>query len=382
MSIPYGRHSIDDEDIREVVSVLKSEWLTQGPTVPFFEKKICQYVASSYCVLVNSATSALHIACLALDVSVGDYVWTSANTFVASANCALYCGAEVDFVDIDSDTLNLSVSNLEEKLRQAEKTGTLPKVVIAVHFAGQPAEMSEIKRLSEVYGFFIIEDASHSLGANYKNQKVGSCQYSDITIFSFHPVKMITSGEGGAAVTNSSELGRKMRLLREHGIDRSSSSVSMTPKEEIWNYAQVTLGFNYRMPDINAALGVSQLRRIDDFVSRRRNIAKTYDDFFSNLPVKPQAQSPDSLSSYHLYVANVGDRQKSIMSFLQERKVLVNLHYVPVYLHPYYRQKGFRRGYCPNAEMHFRQSLSFPIFYKLSDRDLECVMGLIRTFYV
>ena len=300
--IPYGRQDINQADIDAVVEVLRSDFLTQGPVVPAFEKAVSNYCGSQHAVAVNSATSALHIACLALGVGKGDIVWTSPITFVASANSALYCGATVDFVDIDPKTYNLSVDCLKEKLAQAEKTGRLPKVLIPVHLCGQPCDIAAIHALSLQYGFKIIEDASHAIGGRYKDECIGNCRYSDITVFSFHPVKIITTGEGGMALTNVHQLSKRMKLLRSHGITTEVADMHARPPQELWNYQQIDLGFNYRMTDIQAALGLSQMQRLDEFVVKRYNIAKRYDQMLTNLPVITPWQHPDSYSSYHLYV--------------------------------------------------------------------------------
>ena len=299
--IPYARQEITEEDIKEVEKVLRSEFLTQGPTVPKFEKSVAEYCGSSHAVAVNSATSALHIACLALDLGPGDWLWTSPNTFVASANCGLYCGASIDFVDIDNKTYNMSIEALSNKLIEAEKKGRLPKILIPVHFAGQPCDMIAIHKLSKKYGFKIIEDASHAIGALYKNIKVGSCAHSDITIFSFHPVKIITAGEGGMILTNNQEAANRLFHLRNSGNTKDKLFMQTQPENEIWNYQQVELGFNYRMTDIQAALGLSQLSRLDKYINTRREIAKRYDSELNNLPLEIPYQLVGTYSSYHLY---------------------------------------------------------------------------------
>jgi len=378
IQIPYGRQDISKDDIESVIDVLKSDFLTQGPMVPLFEEKVSQYCDVKYASAVNSATSALHVACLSLDVGKDDMVWTSPNTFVASSNAALYCGASVDFVDIDPNTYNMSVECLEEKLVYSKKNNKLPKVVIPVHQSGQSCDMEAIHNLSKEYGFYIIEDASHAIGAKYKNNKVGSCKFSDISIFSFHPVKMITSGEGGMALTNNAEINRKLKLFRSHGITSDKSYMSSRDEDELWNYQQLELGYNYRMTDIQAALGVSQLNRIDEFVEKRRSIAARYDELLFDLPLKIPYQDPSSYSSYHLYLIklNLNELEKSqieIYSELREEGILVNLHYIPVYLQPYYSKLGFKKGYCPESENYFKSILSIPIYTSLS-KDLQNIV--------
>ncbi len=339
--IPYGRQDINQSDIDAVAAVLRSDFLTQGPAVPVFEKAIANSCGVQHAVAVNSATSALHIACLALGVGKGDIVWTTPITFVATANCALYCGATVDFVDVDPRTYNLSVTNLAEKLVLAKVRGNLPKVVIPVHMCGQPCDMSGIHALSQQFGFKIIEYASHAIGGRYKGEPIGNCRSSDITVFSFHPVKIITTGEGGVAVTNDPILARNMRLLRSHGITSDSAEMARHPAPEIWNYEQIGLGFNYRMTDIHAALGCSQMHRLIEFVTKRHVIAERYDKLLSDLPVVTPWQHPDSYSGYHLYVIRlklkeINKTQRQVIDALHAAGILVNLHYIPVYRQPYY----------------------------------------------
>ena len=370
--IPYGRQDINQLDIQAVVDVLRSDFLTQGPVVPAFENAVSIYCNAKYAVAVNSATSALHIACLVLGVGKGDLVWTSPITFVASANCALYCGAEVDFVDIDPQTYNLSVDRLKEKLILAEKAGRLPKVVIPVHLCGQPSDMSGINALSQQYGFKIIEDASHAIGGRYKDEPVGNCKYSDITVFSFHPVKIITTGEGGIALTNNEQLAKSMRLMRSHGITSDKADMVPCSPEELWNYQQIVLGFNYRMTDIHAALGLSQMQRLDVFVAKRRAIAKRYDKELSDLPVVTPWQHPDGYSSYHLYIIRLklGELNKThrqVYEALRTAGILVNLHYIPVYRQPYYEKMGFNAGYCQQSEKYYSEAISFPIYPGLTE---------------
>lgn len=383
-NIPYGRQSIDQSDIDAVVEVLRSDFLTQGPVVPAFESAVAKYCNAEYAVAVNSATSALHIACLALGVGRGDVVWTSPITFVASANCALYCGATVDFVDIDSRTYNLSVERLAEKLALAEKTGTLPKVVIPVHLCGQPCDMEGIFALSKQYNFKIIEDASHAIGGKYKGESIGKGIYSDITIFSFHPVKIITTAEGGMALTNDATLAKQMRLLRSHGISSATADMLPRPSNEIWNYQQMHLGFNYRMTELQAALGLSQFGRLDSFVERRHQIAKRYDKEFSSLPIASPWQHLDSYSSYHLYPIRIKletslTNQRKVYDVFQAAAINVNLHYIPVYRQPYYEAMGFIMGYCPEAEQYYKEALSIPMYPTLTDAEQDKVIRVLHA---
>jgi len=381
-AIPYGRQSISQDDIDAVVSVLKSDFLTQGPVVGQFEDAVAQYCGAKYSVAVNSATSALHIACLALKVDVGDWVWTSPITFVASANCAVYCGAKVDFVDIDPLTYTMSVERLAEKLEKAKEFNKLPKVVIPVHLCGQSCDMQGIYQLSLQYGFKIIEDASHAIGAKYKGEPVGNCQYSDITIFSLHPVKIITSGEGGMALTNNAEYFAHMQRLRSHGITRDPSEMSHQP-DGPWYYQQIELGFNYRMTDIHAALGLSQLKRLDEFVKRRQEIAKKYNDLLSDLDFVVPYQNTDTYSSFHLYVIRINDSnrnsQKELFERLRSNGIIVNLHYIPVYHHPYYQVKGYNPKDFPESEKYYSQAISLPIYYGLKDEEVEYVVEKLKT---
>jgi len=381
--IPYGRQDINEDDIQAVVDVLRSDFLTQGPAVPAFEKSITDYCGVNYAVAVNSATSALHIACLALGVGKGDVVWTSPITFVASANCALYCGADVDFVDIDPHTYNMSADCLSEKLQQAERLGKLPKVLIPVHFSGQPCDMERIHTLSLKYGFKIIEDASHAIGARYKNRPVGNCEFSDITVFSFHPVKIITTGEGGMAVTNDEVLAKHLRLLRSHGISNNPLDMQSHPANEIWNYQQIALGFNYRMTDIQAALGLSQMERLDDFVARRHEIAGIYDEKLSNLPLQLSEHLEEAYSAHHLYVIRIkqnkkGITQRRLYELMHASGVSVNLHYIPVYRQPYYQAMGFHQGYCPEAEKYYKETMSIPLYPSLTEDEQYKVIRIIN----
>ena len=382
--IPYGRQDINQDDINSVIDVLKSDFLTQGPQVPLFEKAIMNYCGANFAVAVNSATSALHIACLALGVGSGDYVWTSPNTFVATANCALYCGANIDFVDIDPVTYNLSTACLEEKLIQAEKQGQLPKIVIPVHFAGQSCDMARIHALSIKYDFKIIEDASHAVGGKYCGEPIGNCRYSDITVFSFHPVKIITAGEGGMALTNIPSLANKMKLLRSHNITTSTSEMLDQPSEEIWNYQQIGLGFNYRMSDIHAALGLRQVERLDEFVAKRHALAQRYNELLTEMPITKPKQIAESFSSFHLYVIRlklreINNSQRQVFAAFYEQGVRVNLHYIPVYLQPFYQNRGFKRGYCPEAEAYFSEAMSIPVFPTLSKEQQDYILEILKN---
>ncbi|MBI3804150.1 MAG: UDP-4-amino-4,6-dideoxy-N-acetyl-beta-L-altrosamine transaminase [Nitrospirae bacterium] len=378
ISISYGRQSISEEDIQSVVDVLKSDFLTQGPAVERFEKAVADYCGAPYAVAVNSATSALHIACLALGVGPGDRVWTSPITFVASANCALYCGAQVDFVDIDPDTYNLSVDRLAKKLAEAEQEGRLPKVVIPVHLCGQPCDMAGIHTLSRRYGFKIIEDASHAIGGKYRGEPIGNGRYSDITVFSFHPVKIITTGEGGMAVTGDGELAKRMQRLRSHGITRNE--VEMTrPPDGPWYYQQIDLGFNYRMTDLQAALGLSQMERLDAFVARRHLLARRYHPLLAGLPVRTPWQHPDGYSGMHLYVirlklGEIGQTHRAVFEALRAAGIGVNLHYIPVHLQPYYERLGFKPGEYPAAEEYYTEAISLPMYPGLTEEEQDHVV--------
>lgn len=380
--IPYGRQNISQEDIDAVVEVLRSDFITQGPLVPEFEKVVAGYCGANYAVAANSATSALHIACLALGVGPGDLVWTSPITFVASANCARYCSADVDFVDIDPSTYNMSIDRLAAKLEHAKHAGRLPKVVIPVHLAGQSCDMEAIHALSVEYGFRIIEDASHAIGGSYKGKRIGGCQYSDITVFSFHPVKIITTSEGGMAVTNDPALVKHMARLRSHGITRYPAEMTHPP-DGAWYYQQIELGFNYRMTDIQAALGISQMRRLDDFVMQRHAIASRYEALLKDTPVTRPWQHPDTHSAYHLYIVRLKaglmkQGHREVFERMRVSGIGVNLHYIPVYRQPYYERMGFKTEDFPQAELYYAEAITLPIYPGLtSDQQGEVVQRLL-----
>lgn len=381
--IPYGRQDITQADIDAVVSVLRSDFLTQGPAVPMFEQAVARYCGAQHAVAVNSATSALHIACLALGLGPGDWLWTSPVTFVASANCGLYCGAQVDFVDIDPRTYNLSVVHLAEKLSQAAKLGRLPKVVVPVHLCGQPCDMEGIHALSQQYGFKVIEDASHAIGGRYRTEPIGCGRYSDITVFSFHPVKIVTTAEGGMALTNDAELAHKMNLLRSHGITREPGRMTHEP-DGPWYYQQIDLGFNYRMTELQAALGVSQMTRLDDYVARRHLIAKRYDEAFASLPLTCPWQHPDSYSGLHLYVVRlqldqIKSTHRGVFERLRDHGIGVNLHYIPVHTQPYYQQLGFKDGNFPQAERYYAEAISLPMYPNLSGAEQVRVIQAVKA---
>jgi UDP-4-amino-4,6-dideoxy-N-acetyl-beta-L-altrosamine transaminase len=373
--IPYGKQDISQADIDSVVNVLQSDFLTQGPQVPLFEKTVAKYCGAKYGVAVNSATSALHVACLALGLGKGDYLLTSPNTFVASANCGLYCGAQVDFVDIDPKTYNLSAEKLKEKLVQAKKQNKLPKIVIPVHFAGQSCDMRKIHQLSNEYGFSVIEDASHAIGAKYLDRPVGGCQYSDITIFSFHPVKIITTAEGGLATTNNLRLAKEMQLFRSHGVTRDPGLMTKEAEGD-WYYQQVDLGFNYRMTELQSALGISQMKKLDEFISKRHILQQRYDSLLSNLPIVKPYQDEASYSALHLYPIQIDVKEniksrEQVFNELRENGIGVNVHYIPVHVQPYYRNLGFNDGQFSIAEDYYRNVISLPLHHgmKLSEQD-------------
>lgn len=376
--IPYGKQNISKNDIESVIEVLKSDFLTQGTKVPEFEQKITNYVCAKGAVAVNSATSALHIACLALGVSEGDYVWTSPITFVATSNCALYCGAKVDFVDIEPETFNMCPNELRLKLQKAKKVNKLPKVVIPVHMAGQSCDMEEIYKLSKEYGFKIIEDASHAIGGKYQGGKIGSCEYSDITVFSFHPVKIITTAEGGVATSNNLDLLQKMELFRSHGITRDKSLLFQDHGP--WYYEQQCLGLNYRMTEIQAALGISQMDRLDEFIAKRHELANNYFKAFEASNIKLPLQKKENYSSFHLFILRFPTERYNrleVFNHLRENNIGVNVHYIPVYLQPYYKDLGFEAGLCPKAEKYYNEVISIPLFGHLTIEEQNIIIEKI-----
>jgi UDP-4-amino-4,6-dideoxy-N-acetyl-beta-L-altrosamine transaminase len=380
--IPYGRQDIDQADIQVVLEVLQSDWLTQGPAINRFEQAVADYCGVKYAVAVSNATAALHIACLAVDLGDRDWLWTTPNTFVASANCGLYCGAKVDFVDINPHTYNLSIDELERKLANASKQGSLPKVLIPVHFAGQSCEMDKIRALSQQYGFKVIEDASHAIGGKYQDKRIGCCEFSDLAVFSFHPVKIITTGEGGMVLTNRKDLYEKLIRLRSHGITRDSS-LMQGESHGAWYYQQLELGFNYRMTDIQAALGASQMQRLEEFVSRRRFLAQRYNQLLQNLPLTLPHQHPDSESSWHLYVIRlhldkIHKTHRQVFQELRQAGIGVNLHYIPVHTQPYYQNIGFKWGDFPKSETYYAEAISIPLYYGLSKEDQNRVVDKLR----
>lgn len=379
--IPYGRQDITQADIDAVVGVLQSDFLTQGPMVPRFEQQVAQHVGASHALAVNSATSALHIACLALGLGPGDRLWTSPVTFVASANCGLYCGAKIDFVDIDPRTYNLCPKALERKLEQAEQAGTLPKVVVPVHLCGQPCDMQAIHKLAQRYGFKVIEDASHAIGGKYQGEFIGNGKYSDITVFSFHPVKIITTAEGGMALTNDVELANKMALLRSHGITRDPQLMTHEA-DGPWYYQQIDLGFNYRMTELQAALGISQMDRLNHYIARRHQLADRYNDLLSTLPVNIPWQHADSYSGLHLYVITlqlekITKTHREVFESLREQGIGVNVHYIPVHTQPYYERMGFKPEDFPLAQDYYRQAVSIPMFQTMTDEQQDLVVAAI-----
>lgn len=383
--IPYGRQDITQADIDSVVAVLQSDFLTQGPMVPRFEQGVARHVGAEHALAVNSATSALHIACLALGLGPGDRLWTSPVTFVASANCGLYCGAEVDFVDIDPRTYNLCPKALEVKLQQAELDGTLPKVVVPVHLCGQPCDMQAIDALAKRYGFRVIEDASHAIGGKYQGEFIGNCRYSDITVFSFHPVKIITTAEGGMALTNDAALAERMALLRSHGITREASKMTHE-SDGPWYYQQIDLGFNYRMTELQAALGVTQLERLDQYVARRHELARRYDQLLAGLAVTTPWQHPDSYSGLHLYVIRLQleklrSSHRQVFESLREQGIGVNLHYIPVHTQPYYQRMGFQIGDFPEAERYYREAISLPMFQTMTEQQQDEVIAALHKAF-
>ncbi len=376
--IPYGKHNISRDDINAVVEVLKGDFLTQGPAIKAFEDSIVKYTGAKYAVAVNSNTSGLHIACIVLGLSKGELLWTSPNTFVASANCGRFCGADVDFVDIDLQTFNISITALKEKLYNAKKVGMLPKILIPVHMCGTSCDMVEIKKLSEEYGFKIVEDSAHAIGGKYNNKPVGNCEYSDISVFSFHPVKIITTGEGGVVTTNDKNIYNRLLRLRTHGITREQEFMK-NESHGSWYYEMLELSYNYRMTDIQAALGLSQMSRLDEFVQKRNYLAAKYIELFKNTPMLFQQIPNNCYSSYHLFpiLLENTNSKKEIFEELKKANIGVNLHYIPVYLHPYYSSLGFKPGYCQNAEEYYKRVFSIPLYPKMSEDDIEYIVNKI-----
>lgn len=381
-AIPYARQSVNQHDIDAVVEVLRSDWLTQGPAIARFEEAVAAYCGARHAIAVSSGTAALHLGCLALGLGPGDLLWTSPNSFVASANCARYCGAQVDFVDIDPRTSNMSVAALEEKLARAQRAGRLPKVLVPVHFGGQSCDMQSIGALAARHGIRVLEDASHAAGAEYRSARVGACPHSDIAVFSFHPVKVMTTGEGGMLLTNDDTLARQLRLLRTHGITRDAQDLSAA-SDGPWYYEQVALGYNYRMTDFQAALGMSQLGRLDEFLARRRELVRRYDAALQGLPLATPFQDPAGRSAWHLYVIRLelealGVTRRTVFERMRAAGILVNVHYIPVHLQPYYRALGFKPGDFPESERHYARAISLPLFFDLTHADLDRVAATLR----
>lgn len=379
--IPYGRQQIDESDIQAVVDVLRSDFLTQGPAVEAFEKSLAEYCGVKYAVAVSNATAALHIGAAAAGLKPGDRLWTSPITFVASANCGIYCGATPDFVDIDPRSYNMSSDRLAVKFARAKQEGSLPKLLVPVHLTGQPCDMERIHALAKQYGVMVMEDASHAVGARYKGRPVGNCDYSDMAVFSFHPVKIVTTGEGGAVLTNNPELYEKLKLLRSHGITRDANLMTHAP-DGPWYYQQVDLGWNYRLTDLQAALGTAQMRRVDEFVKKRRWIAARYNELLKNLPLTLPWQSPESESAYHLYVIRlqldkIKKTHRQVFEALQEKKLGVNLHYIPVHTQPFYARFGFKNGMFPESEAYYSEAISLPMFPGLEEADLTRIRDAI-----
>lgn len=378
--IPYGRQSISGEDIEAVVEVLRSDWLTQGPAVSQFETTVADYVGAKNAVAVSNGTAALHLACLAMGLGYGDWLWTSPNTFVASANCGLYCGAQVDFVDIDPITWNMDAAALEVKLRQAEAEGRLPKIVVPVDFAGQSCDMQPIRKLADKYGFKILEDASHAIGGSYKGSHVGSCRYSDATVFSFHPVKVVTTGEGGMVVTNNCELAEKIRTFRAHGITRNPQEMTHEV-DGPWYYEQLSLGFNYRITDLQCALGISQMKQLESFVERRSQLAQRYFELLSDLPLTLPSVLDSVYSAWHLFVILLDDCgiRRDVFERMRLSNIGVNVHYIPVHTQPWYRKMGFDLGDFPVAENYYRRAISLPMYPALKEWEQEKIVDELKV---
>jgi UDP-4-amino-4,6-dideoxy-N-acetyl-beta-L-altrosamine transaminase len=381
--IPYGRQTISEADIDAVVQVMRTDFLTQGPQVPAFEASVARHVRAPHAIAVNSATSALHMACLALELGPGDWLWTSPNSFVASANCGVYCGAQVDFVDIDPQTYNMSPAALAIKLARAKREGKLPKVVIPVHFAGQSCDMEAIGALAREYGFKVVEDASHAIGSQWQGAHVGACQHSDVTVFSFHPVKIITTAEGGLLTTQDPALAQRLADLRSHGITREASRLERADQGG-WYYEQQSLGYNYRMTELQAALGVSQMTELDRFIARRHELVARYEDGFKGLPIVRPWQHHDSHSAFHLYVIQVSEGgrmdRRQLFEALRGAGIMVNVHYIPIHLQPFYQRMGFGAGDLPEAEAYYTRAISLPLYASLSEADQDFVMQKIKQF--
>lgn len=378
--IPYGRQNITQADIDAVTAVLRSDFLTQGPAVPAFESAVKAATGAAHALAMNSATSALHVACAALGLGPGDWLWTSPISFVASSNCALYCGAKVDFVDIDPLSFNLCPDALEARLAQAEREGRLPKVLVPVHLCGQSCDMARIGALARRYGIKVIEDASHAIGGHYLGQPVGNCAHSDVVVFSFHPVKIITTAEGGMALTNDPVLAARMERLRSHGITRDPLAMTHAP-DGPWYYQQIDLGWNYRMTDVQAALGTSQMRRLSEAVDQRHRHAAAYDEALAGLALTTPWQDPDSRSALHLYVVQLTDprRRRAVFEGLRARGIGVNVHYIPIHLQPYYHAMGFAPGDFPRAEAYYDRAISLPMFAQMTEAQRDTVVAAVRA---
>ncbi len=376
--IPYGKHLVDEDDVDAVVEVLRNQFLTQGTVVPKFEQALCEYTGANFCVAVNSATSGLHVACLAAGVAVGDSVWTVPNSFVASANCALYCGATIDFVDIDPLTRNIDIGALETKLQHAATQNCLPKALIVVHFSGLSCDMQTIQKLTQLYSMVLIEDAAHGLGGTYQQSKIGSCVYSDMAVLSFHPVKSITSAEGGAVLTNQSQLYQKLQLFAKHGVTKDPSQYQ-GESHGPWYYQQLELGYNYRLSDLHAALGLSQLNKLDVFIQKRSELAKVYDNALADLPLKLPVEESQFKSAWHLYMVELTqhDRQH-VYQQLHDKGVGVNVHYIPIHLQPYYQQLGYKLGDFPVSEHFYQNALTLPLFPSLTDTEQAKVIAVLH----
>lgn len=380
--INYGKHSINQDDIDAVVDVLQNHYLTQGSKVPEFEAALCEYTQAAYCTAVNSGTSGLHVACMALDIGPGDIVWTSPNSFAASANCALYCGATVDFVDIDRETRNLSVNALAQKIALSEQTNSLPKALVVVHFSGEPCNMQDIHALCSSHNIAIIEDAAHALGAQYKGKAIGACEYSDLTVLSFHPVKSITTAEGGAILTKQAALAEKCVLYAKHGITRSNELMQqayINEEQGPWYYQQLVLGYNYRLSDLQAALGISQLARIDDFMHERQRLAKRYLELLKGLPLVLPTVLDANKASWHLFMVELTqNNRKQVFDALHQQGIAVNVHYIPIHLHPYYQSLGFKPGDFPQAEAFYNNAITLPLYVGLEDRQQDYIINTLQ----